>query len=150
MPVDDDFSLKLSIILLCFLSLLWTFVVLLFFWLRRIHQRVDKAYKDWNVYPKLVHLDVKENEIENVTEIKNTYTLPLVITNKRAENSEASKSWKDIDRTFAYALTDHEESESLSGLEGASSSAAQEEVQTAVDCLVKTPKENQRKETWKM
>lgn len=134
MPVDDDFSLKLSIILLCFLSLLWTFVVLLFFWLRRIHQRVDKAYKDWNVYPKLVHLDVKENEIENVTEIKNTYTLPLVITNKRAENSEASKSWKDIDRTFAYALTDHEESESLSGLEGASSSAAQEEVETAVDC----------------
>ena len=132
MPVGEDFALKLSVILLCFLSLLWICVILLLFWLRRIHQRVDKAYKDWSVYSKLVHLDVKQNEIENVTEIKNTYTFPLVITNKRAENSEASKSWKDIDRTFAYALADHEETESLSGLEGASSSAAQE-VQTAVD-----------------
>ena len=121
---NEDFVFKLSVVLLCLLSLLWIFVLFLFVWLRKIHQRVDRASKEWSVYSKLA-LDVTPNSPES----EKTYWLPLVISNKRAVNSDSSESWKNINRTFAYAQEDHEGKRRSLEV----NSAAQEEDEKTVD-----------------
>ena len=113
---EVDFVLTLSVILLCFVSLLWVVVVLLFLWIRKLHQRVDRASKKWSGYSKLA-LNTG-TETEHSPKNLNTYSLPLVISNKRAVNSDKNKSWKNINRTFAYA--DLEDGENRRDMEGSS------------------------------
>lgn len=107
MSTNEDFVFQLAVLLLCLLFTQWIFVTLLFVWLRKICQRADQVFNEWNVYSKLT-LDLKRTEKENSTEAKNTYSIPLVIANKRAENSETSKAptLLKIDRTFAYTQAD--------------------------------------------
>lgn len=109
MPANEDFVFQLSVLLLCLLFTQWIFVALLFIWLRKICQRADQVYKEWNVYSKL-NLDVKQTGTESSTEAKNTYSIPLVIANRRAVNSETKKAptLLKIDRTFAYTQADDE------------------------------------------
>ena len=131
---DEDVVLKLSVVLLCFLTLLWIFVLLLFFWLRKVNQRVNEVCKKWNVYSKLT-LNVEQTKTENGTEIKTTSPFPLVLFNKRTKPSEKSqttlKTWKSIKRDFAYARTDPDENDNQSCLEG---TAADDEDRKSFDC----------------
>ena len=114
---NADFIFKVSVILLCFLSLLLFFVLLLVLWLRKIQKRVDRVCKEWIVYSK-VAVDIIPPEAENLPEMKNGFSFPLVISNKRAVNCETTKSWENINRTFAYAQAHHEEDEGQPDLEG--------------------------------
>lgn len=120
---DEAFTLKLAVVLLCFLSLLWVFVVFLFLWLRKINRRVNEVCKKWSICSKLV-LNVEQTETENLTEIKNTSPFPLVLFNKLNKPSEkcqtSLKTWNSIKRDFAYAGTDPEEIDNPSCSEGTS------------------------------
>ena len=131
---DEAFVLKLSVVLLCFLSLLGVFVVLLFLWLRKINQRVNDVCKKWSIYSKLA-LNVEQTETENLTEIKNTSPFPLVLFNKLNKPSEKCqtglKTWKSIKRDFAYARTDPAEIDNPSCSEGTS---AADEDEISFDC----------------
>ena len=131
---DEAFVLKLSVVLLCFLSLLGVFVVLLFLWLRKINQRVNDVCKKWSIYSKLA-LNVEQTETENLTEIKNTSPFPLVLFNKLNKPSEKCqtglKTWKSIKRDFAYARTDPVEIDNPPCSEGTS---AADEDEISFDC----------------
>lgn len=107
MSANEDFVFQLSVLLLCLLFTQWIFVALLFIWLRKICQRADQVYNEWNVYSKL-NLDLKQTGTETSTEAKNPYSIPLVIANRRAGNSETNKAQTllNIDRTFAYTQAD--------------------------------------------
>ena len=108
-PCDGESVFKLSVVLLCILSLLWLVVLFLFIWVRRIQKEAEKTYKDLSIYFKAA-VDVTPPERENSPEIKadSVFSFPLVISNKRAVNSDAEKSWKSINRTFAYSQGDQE------------------------------------------
>lgn len=108
-PCDGESVFKLSVVLLCILSLLWLVVLLLFIWVRKIQKEAEKTYKDLSIYFKAA-VDVTPPERENSPEIKadSVFSFPLVISNKRAVNSDAEKSWKSINRTFAYSQGDQE------------------------------------------
>ncbi|XP_015768184.1 PREDICTED: uncharacterized protein LOC107346851 isoform X3 [Acropora digitifera] len=107
MSAKEDFVFQLSVLLLCLLFTQWIFVALLFIWLRKICQRADQVYNEWNVYSKL-NLDLKPTGTETSTEAKNPYSIPLVIANRRAGTSETNKAQTllNIDRTFAYTQAD--------------------------------------------
>lgn len=106
---DGESVFKLSVVLLCILSLLWLVVLFLFIWVRKIQKQAEKTYKDLSIYFKAA-VDVTPPERENSPEIKadSVFSFPLVISNKRAVNSDAEKSWKSINRTFAYSQGDQE------------------------------------------
>ena len=106
---DGESVFKLSVVLLCILSLLWLVVLFLFIWVRKIQKEAEKTYKDLSIYFKAA-VDLTPPERENSPEIKadSVFPFPLVISNKRAVNSEAEKSWKSINRTFAYSQGDQE------------------------------------------
>ena len=108
-PCDGESVFKLSVVLLCILSLLWLVVLFLFIWVRKIQKEAEKTYKDLSIYFKAA-VDVTPPERENSPEIKadSVFSFPLVISNKRAVNSDAEKSWKSINRTFAYSQGDQE------------------------------------------
>lgn len=108
-PCDGESVFKLSVVLLCILSLLWLVVLFLFIWVRKIQKEAEKTYKDLSIYFKAA-VDLTPPERENSPEIKadSVFPFPLVISNKRAVNSEAEKSWKSINRTFAYSQGDQE------------------------------------------
>lgn len=108
-PCDGESVFKLSVVLLCILSLLWLVVLFLFIWVRKIQKEAEKTYKDLSIYFKAA-ADVTPPERENSPEIKadSVFSFPLVISNKRAVNSDAEKSWKSINRTFAYSQGDQE------------------------------------------
>lgn len=108
-PCDGESVFKLSVVLLCILSLLWLVVLFLFIWVRKIQKEAEKTYKDLSIYFKAA-VDVTPPETENSPEIKadSVFSFPLVISNKRAVNSDAEKSWKSINRTFAYSQGDQE------------------------------------------
>lgn len=110
-PCDGESVFKLSVVLLCILSLLWLVVLFLFIWVRKIQKKAEKTYKDLSIYFKAA-ADVTPPERENSPEIKagSAFSFPLVISNKRAiaVNSDAEKSWKSINRTFAYSQGDQE------------------------------------------
>lgn len=108
-PCDGESVFKLSVVLLCILSLLWLVVLFLFIWVRKIQKEAEKTYKDLSIYFKAA-VDLTPPERENSPEIKadSVFSFPLVISNKRAVNSEAEKSWKSINRTFAYSQGDQE------------------------------------------
>lgn len=108
---NEDFVFILSVVLLCLLFFQWIFVAFLFLWLRKIHLQATQAYKERNIFSKLNFAGLKQTAtVENMTKGKSTYSIPLVISNKRAtsENADTDKSpnWKNIDRTFAYAEAD--------------------------------------------
>lgn len=108
-PCDGESVFKLSVVLLCILSLLWLVVLFLFIWVRKIQKQAEKTYKDLSIYFKAA-VDVTPPERENSPEIKadSVFSFPLIISNKRAVNSDAEKSWKSINRTFAYSQGDQE------------------------------------------
>ena len=110
-PCDGESVFKLSVVLLCILSLLWLVVLFLFIWVRKIQKQAEKTYKDLSIYFKAA-VDVTPPGRENSPEIKadSVFSFPLVISNKRAVavNSDAEKSWKSINRTFAYSQGDQE------------------------------------------
>ena len=108
-PCDGEYVFKLSVVLSCILSLLWLVVLFLFIWVRKIEKQAEKTYKDLSIYFKAA-ADVTPPERENSPEIKagGVFSFPLVISNKRAVNSDAETSWKIINRTFAYSQGDQE------------------------------------------
>lgn len=75
--IDGHVIFKASLFILCFLALLLTSILILIFWLRKIQCRVDGL-------------------------TKNTCSLPLVISRKRAVNFERENSWKDLLVSAAY------------------------------------------------
>ena len=75
--IDEHVLFKVSLALLCFLSLLLILISILAVWLRKIQRRV-------------VSLTI------------NTCSLPLVISNKRAANFKKRNSWKNLVGVNAY------------------------------------------------
>lgn len=75
--IDEHVLFKASLVLLCFLSLLLILILFLIVWLRKIQRRV-------------------------VSLTKNTCSLPLVTSNKKAVNFKTKNSWKNFVGAAAY------------------------------------------------
>lgn len=101
--MDEDFVFKVSLVLFSLALLLWIIVLLLIFWLGKIHHRVDSISKGWSVYCRLASLEEppvnKDGQLESLSS-----PLPLVIFNQQAVYSNNANSWRNaVNRAFAYA-----------------------------------------------
>ncbi|KAJ7393595.1 hypothetical protein OS493_006580 [Desmophyllum pertusum] len=106
--MDEDFVYKVSVVLLCFLCLLWVLVMFLIFWLGKIHHRVDSISKGWNAYCILASHE------------------------PQAVDSETNSDWKHMNRAFAYGPNHSDEDEPCPNLEE-TASVSQGEDRTSVD-----------------
>lgn len=102
--MNEETILKLSVVLLCFLSLLLPLVLFLVVWLRRIQSRVDSISNEWSVLCKLAPSDEPLTPAtETQHEIPNALSDSLVIFNQQAEGSDENNTWKHIPRGFVYS-----------------------------------------------
>lgn len=100
--MDEDFIFKVPLVLFCLALLLWIIVLLLIFWLGKIHQQVDSISKGWSIYCKLASCEESPVTKDHQPECLSS-PLPLVFFNQQAAYSNNANFWRDVNRAFAYA-----------------------------------------------